>query len=85
MHNFSRTFKEQPHKRVDPSKPNSEESKELAGEMVMKPQYTLPGLDGFYMTGQWVKGFGLPMAAMSGKEVVRAMCKVDRRKFRAGP
>jgi phytoene dehydrogenase-like protein len=44
---------------------------ELAGEMMMAPQYTFEGLEAFYQAGQWVRGLGIPMAAMSGKEVVR--------------
>ena len=58
-------------------------TKELAGEMTLKTCYTLPGLDRFYMAGQWVKGFGVPMAALSGREVVQAICRADRRRFRA--
>lgn len=56
-------------------------TKDLAGEMTLNPQYALPGLDNFYMTGQWVKGFGVPMAAMSGKEVIQEICKCEGRKF----
>jgi phytoene dehydrogenase-like protein len=42
----------------------------------------LPGLDGFYMAGQWVEpGGGLPPAAQSGRNVIQIMCKQDRRKF----
>ena len=34
---------------------------------------TLPGLDNFYMAGQWVEpGGGVPTAALSGRNVVRA-------------
>ena len=58
-------------------------TKTLGAEMVMNPQYTLPGLDDFYMIGQWVKGFGTPMAAASGKEVIQRICKADGRRFRA--
>ena len=58
-------------------------TKTLAAEMVFSPQYTLPGLDDFYMIGQWVKGFGTPMAAASGKEVIQKICKADGRKFEA--
>jgi phytoene dehydrogenase-like protein len=58
-------------------------TKELGAEMVFNPQYTLPGLAGFYMTGQWVKGFGTPMAAASGKEVIQMICKADGKRFRA--
>ena len=59
-------------------------TKRLAGEMVMQPQYTLPGLDCFYMIGMWVKGFGVPMAAASGREVVQMMCRRAGRRFVAG-
>jgi len=58
-------------------------TKKIAAEMVTKPQYTLPGLDNFYMIGLWVKGFGVPMAAVSGKEVIRKICRSDKRRFRA--
>jgi phytoene dehydrogenase-like protein len=58
-------------------------TKTLAAEMVMNPQYSLPGLGGFYMSGMWVKGFGVPMAAASGKEVVQKICQADGKKFRA--
>jgi phytoene dehydrogenase-like protein len=58
-------------------------TKGLAGQMTLKPQYRIPGLSGFYMTGQWVKGFGIPTAAMSGKEVIQALCKDQRMPFRA--
>ncbi|HNT75383.1 MAG TPA: NAD(P)/FAD-dependent oxidoreductase [Anaerolineae bacterium] len=57
-------------------------TKEVGGEMVMKPQYTLPGLENFYMIGLWVKGFGVPMAAASGKEVIQKLCAADGKKFR---
>lgn len=56
-------------------------TKTLAAGMVMNPQYTLPGLDDFYMIGQWVKGFGTPLAAASGKEVIQKICKADGKKF----
>ena len=43
-----------------------------------------PLLDGFYMTGLWVKGFGVPMAAAGGREVMQQLCKADGRQFRTG-
>ncbi|MBN1321114.1 MAG: NAD(P)/FAD-dependent oxidoreductase [Thermoleophilia bacterium] len=44
---------------------------------------TLPGLDGFYMAGQWVApGGGLPSGVMTGREVVQLMCHRDGKKFR---
>lgn len=43
---------------------------------------TLPGLDSFYMTGQWVEeGGGLPAVAMSARNVVQIVCKKDKRPF----
>jgi phytoene dehydrogenase-like protein len=58
-------------------------TKKLGGEMVFNPQYTLPGLGGFYMIGLWVKGFGVPLAAASGKEVIRKICAAEGIKFKA--
>ena len=43
---------------------------------------TLPGLDGFYMVGQWVEpGGGLPPAAQSGRNVIQVICKRDKKSF----
>jgi len=43
---------------------------------------TLPGLNNFYMVGQWVEpGGGLPPAAYSGRNLIQIICKGDRRKF----
>ncbi len=43
---------------------------------------TLPGLDNFYMTGQWVEpGGGLPAVAMSARNVIQVICKKDKRPF----
>jgi phytoene dehydrogenase-like protein len=45
---------------------------------------TLPGLDGFYMVGQWVEpGGGLPPAAQSGRNVIQVICKRDKKSFLA--
>jgi phytoene desaturase len=42
----------------------------------------LPGLDGFYMAGQWVEpGGGVPMALMSGRQVVQLLCHDAGRPF----
>lgn len=42
----------------------------------------LPGLDQFYMAGQWVRpGGGLPPAAQSGRDVIYTICRKDRKKF----
>jgi phytoene dehydrogenase-like protein len=43
---------------------------------------TLPGLDNFYMAGQWVNpGGGMPTAAMSGRHTIQLICKKDKKKF----
>lgn len=45
---------------------------------------TLPGLDGFYMAGQWVQpGGGLPSAVMTGCHVIQMICKRDGKPFAA--
>ena len=51
---------------------------------LMKPMsQTLPGLNRFYMCGQWVEpGGGLPTALMSAKRLMKAICKEDGVKFR---
>jgi phytoene dehydrogenase-like protein len=42
----------------------------------------LPGLEGFYMAGQWVEpGGGLPPAATSGRGVIKTVCQEDGRPF----
>jgi len=50
----------------------------------LRMKKTLPGLDRFYMAGQWVQpGGGLPSGAMTGRYVVQMMCKRDRKRFAA--
>jgi len=45
---------------------------------------TLPGLENFYMVGQWVEpGGGLPPAAESGRRIVERLCKQDEKEFQA--
>ena len=50
----------------------------------MKPMsQQLPGLDNFYMCGQWTEpGGGLPTGIMAGQRLIRKICKEDHRKFR---
>jgi phytoene dehydrogenase-like protein len=52
--------------------------------VIMKPMsQSLPGLTNFYMCGQWVEpGGGLPTGVMSGRRLIKTLCKEDRRKFR---
>jgi hypothetical protein len=42
---------------------------------------TLPGLENFYMVGQWAGVAGVPLVAAMGRDVVRAICRRDRRPF----
>lgn len=43
---------------------------------------TLPGLEDFYMTGQWVEpGGGIPTVLRSGRNVAQLICKKDGKKF----
>jgi len=50
--------------------------------MFLRMSKTLPGLNNFYMVGQWVEpGGGLPPAAYSGRNLIQILCKRDRRKF----
>jgi phytoene dehydrogenase-like protein len=51
--------------------------------VIMKPMpQSLPDLKNFYMCGQWVEpGGGLPTAIMSGRRLVKKLCKEDKRKF----
>jgi phytoene dehydrogenase-like protein len=45
---------------------------------------TLPGLDRFYMVGQWVEpGGGLPPAATSGRRIIQTICDQEGIKFAA--
>lgn len=53
---------------------------------LMKPMsQSIPGLKNFYMCGQWVEpGGGLPTAVMSGRRLVKRLCKEDGRRFSTG-
>lgn len=47
---------------------------------------TLPGLNNFYMAGQWVQpGGGLPPAALSGRHVTQLICAQDKKPFTTSP
>lgn len=50
------------------------EAEDIAERLVNTHRMKLPGLAGFYMTGQWVLGGGLPRAAMSGRYVAQFLC-----------
>jgi phytoene dehydrogenase-like protein len=55
-------------------------------KVLMKPMsQSVPGLSNFYMCGQWVEpGGGLPTAVMSGRRLVKRICKEDGRRFKTG-
>jgi phytoene dehydrogenase-like protein len=43
---------------------------------------TLPGLENFYMVGQWAGGIiGLSTVSLMGRDLVRTICKADNKKF----
>jgi phytoene dehydrogenase-like protein len=54
--------------------------------VLMKPMsQSLPDLKNFYMCGQWVEpGGGLPTSIMSGRRLIKKICREDHRKFRTG-
>ncbi len=54
---------------------------------VMKPMnQKLTGLQNFYMCGQWVEpGGGLPTSVMSGRRLIKKICREDRKKFHTFP
>ena len=42
----------------------------------------LPGLENFYMAGQWVEpGGGVPTGLLSGRNVTQIICKEDKKRF----
>jgi phytoene dehydrogenase-like protein len=42
---------------------------------------TVPGLESFYMAGQWAGGIGLSTAAIQGRKAIHTICRRDRRQF----
>jgi len=43
---------------------------------------TLPGLDNFYMAGQWVMpGGGIPPCLYSARHVIQILCRQDGKRF----
>jgi|WetSurMetagenome_2_1015567.scaffolds.fasta_scaffold121262_1 phytoene dehydrogenase-like protein len=49
--------------------------------ILRKIPYQLPGLENFYMTGQWVSSPGTPGALKTGRNVIRNICKRDGKIF----
>ncbi|BAZ10039.1 carotene isomerase [Calothrix sp. NIES-4071] len=56
--------------------------KETMSMMIAGMEKTLPGLDNFYMIGQWVEpGGSVPIVAMSGRNIIQQICYEDEKKF----
>jgi phytoene dehydrogenase-like protein len=50
--------------------------------MLVGIKKTLPGLESFYMAGQWVEPGGMvPVVAMSGRNVIQLICHADHTPF----
>lgn len=49
--------------------------------MMAQMDKTLPGLDNFYMIGQWVGDSSIPIAATSGRHVTQIICHKDKKPF----
>ena len=50
--------------------------------MRLRMSKTLPGLENFYMVGQWVSpGGGLPSGVITGNHVIQIICKRDKKPF----
>jgi phytoene dehydrogenase-like protein len=54
----------------------------LPQNMRLQMKKTLPGLNNFYMIGQWVSpGGGLPSGLLTGHHVIQLLCARDKKKF----
>lgn len=50
--------------------------------MFKQVEKTLPGLNNFYMVGQWVEpGGGIPPSLYSGRNLIRVLCYQDKKPF----
>lgn len=55
-----------------------------AGTIFKRMRQSLPGLQNFYMCGQWVEpGGGLPTSIASGRRLIETLCKEDGKRFAA--
>lgn len=56
---------------------------ENSGVLIKPLKQTLPGLENFYMCGQWVEpGGGLPTSVMSARRCIKGICRYDGKKFK---
>jgi phytoene dehydrogenase-like protein len=59
-------------------------SKATMQAMLLGVSKTLPGLQNFYMAGQWVEPGGtVPLAALSGRNAIQLICAADGQPFTA--
>ncbi len=57
-------------------------TKETMRLMLLGVDKKLPGLDNFYMAGQWVEPGGMvPISAMSGRQAIQLICHDDGKPF----
>jgi hypothetical protein len=50
--------------------------------MTQTPLWSLPGLSGFHMVGQWTSPYaGIPNSALSGRQLVQLLCKQHGKPF----
>ncbi|MCW4019092.1 MAG: NAD(P)/FAD-dependent oxidoreductase [Candidatus Bathyarchaeota archaeon] len=65
---------------AQPWPPNEELAKEINKNGVSK---TLPGLQNFYMVGQWAGGtYGISTVCLMGRDLIRELCKKDDKPFK---
>jgi phytoene dehydrogenase-like protein len=54
------------------------------GSLGTKVSSTLPGLENFWLVGQWVSpGGGLPPCGIGGRRLAKTLCKLEGRRFKA--
>ena len=57
-------------------------TKESMPLMITGMAKTLPGVQNFYLAGQWVEpGGSVPLAAISGRNAIQLICAADQKKF----
>ncbi len=49
--------------------------------VTLRMSRTLPGLDSFYMIGQWIREGSVSLAAVSGRYVIQIICNKDSKQF----
>lgn len=57
------------------------DAEDLANKLINNNKMQLPGLQHFFMAGQWIGGGGLIRAALSGRYVAQFMCKQENTSF----